>query len=167
MVSDPAMLDINGVVIGVSSVDVLFHLAKCEFICQPENTDRMSRFAEHIITQRCFYPLYPSQTSAPGHAPLPVDGQFLNVHGVFDVKPHIMVLPSNLKKFIKVGILQTFFSYFCGYYPPVGFYPPMGNGYYLFVCYGLCEIFISCLVLFRYYMYAFLTCSIFRVMLLI
>jgi DNA polymerase alpha subunit B len=53
------MLNIEGVLFGVTSTDVLFHLGKEEISFPPHSGDRLRRLANHLIQQRSFYPLYP------------------------------------------------------------------------------------------------------------
>lgn len=101
MVPDPCILDINGVNVGMTSADVLFHLAKTELHCQLANSDRMARFAEHVLSQRCFYPIYPPQASALGEKRLSVDLQSLNLRGEMHAMPHLLILPSILRHFSK------------------------------------------------------------------
>ena len=51
MLPDPAMFSVEGVVFGVTSADVLFHLGKEELARQVVRTDRIKRLASHIIQQ--------------------------------------------------------------------------------------------------------------------
>jgi len=57
--SDPCMLDIEGVIFGITSTDILFHLGKEEISFPPHSGDRLRRLANHLVQQRSFYPLYP------------------------------------------------------------------------------------------------------------
>lgn len=97
---DPSVISLNGIIVGLTSVDVLFHLARIELNCSPQTTDRMARFISHILSQQCFYPLYPPQTT-PG-SKLNVDQGLLEQHGKLPVVPHILLLPSNFGYFVKV-----------------------------------------------------------------
>ncbi|KAM7292670.1 DNA polymerase alpha subunit B [Ixodes scapularis] len=94
-VPDPCVLDINGVVIGVTGVDVLLHMGKEELSFPPGSSDRLSRLAKHILTQHSFYPLYPPSESVN------VDISSLESSGCLEVTPHLLVLPSGLRHFIK------------------------------------------------------------------
>ena len=51
MVPDPAMFSVDGVVFGLTSADVLFHLGKEELARQVVRTDRIKRLASHLIQQ--------------------------------------------------------------------------------------------------------------------
>lgn len=53
------MLDIEGIVFGITSTDILFHLGKEEISHPPHSGDRLRRLANHLVQQRSFYPLYP------------------------------------------------------------------------------------------------------------
>ncbi|KAI5741792.1 hypothetical protein M8J76_017116 [Diaphorina citri] len=93
--ADPSTLDISGVVVGVTSVDVLMHLGREEFAAAPEMTDRLSRLASHLLQQQCYYPLIPPNVE------LPVDMECWELHAQLPVTPHIMILPSDLRYFVK------------------------------------------------------------------
>uniref|UniRef100_T1IIF5 dipeptidyl-peptidase III n=1 Tax=Strigamia maritima TaxID=126957 RepID=T1IIF5_STRMM len=91
---DPCVLDINGVAIGITSVDILFHLGKDE-LSSVGSTDRLGRLASHVLKQQSFYPL------CPPHEDVNIDYQHLDLHGGLPVTPDILILPSDLKYFIK------------------------------------------------------------------
>ncbi|CAG9813402.1 unnamed protein product [Phaedon cochleariae] len=57
--------------------------------------DRMGRMASHILNQHSFYPLYPPLKD------MCIDHELLEQFGALHCKPHILVLPSNLRHFIK------------------------------------------------------------------
>ncbi|CAG0886814.1 unnamed protein product, partial [Darwinula stevensoni] len=92
--SDPCMLDINGFIMGVTSIDVLFHLGK-EEVVNGMSSDRLSRLARHLLLQQNFYPLFPPSEEVN----LELDQ--LRMYGGLHVRPHLLVLPSQLKGFIK------------------------------------------------------------------
>ncbi|KAF5274106.1 hypothetical protein FQR65_LT04504 [Abscondita terminalis] len=92
--SDPCLININGVTLGVTSADIMLHLSKQEF-CNGQGGDRMARLASHILSQQNFYPLYPSDED------MCVDYELLEQHAVLNVIPEIMILPSNLRYFMK------------------------------------------------------------------
>ncbi|XP_064393232.1 DNA polymerase alpha subunit B-like isoform X2 [Halichondria panicea] len=56
--SDPTTLTVNGVCVGVTSTDVLFHLSARTMFKGPSG-DRMARIASHTLQQKCYYPLLP------------------------------------------------------------------------------------------------------------
>lgn len=64
------------------------------------SSDRMARLASHLLSQHNFYPLYPP------HKGICLDHGLFEQYGIMDCKPHILILPSNLRHFIKV-------IYFC------------------------------------------------------
>jgi DNA polymerase alpha subunit B len=96
-VSDPCTLDIDGVVIGLTSTDILFHLGAEEISSaqQHQSTDRISRLVQHVLTQQTYYPLYPP------HPDVPLDLEHFDIYCRLPVAPHILVLPSDLRCFIK------------------------------------------------------------------
>ncbi|XP_030753332.1 DNA polymerase alpha subunit B [Sitophilus oryzae] len=99
LVPDPCLVEINGLVVGVNTPDVLFHLSSFEiYLDNKPNapiSDRMGRLASHLLEQRSFYPLDPPNPEVC------IDMPLMEKHGIMDVKPHILILPSNLKHFIK------------------------------------------------------------------
>ncbi|XP_023023808.2 DNA polymerase alpha subunit B [Leptinotarsa decemlineata] len=97
-VPDPCMININGLVIGATSADVLLHISNFElyFDKNPSGPiDRMGRMASHILNQHSFYPLYPPFKG------MCIDHELLEQFGTLECKPHVLILPSNLKNFIK------------------------------------------------------------------
>lgn len=94
IVSDPSMLSINGLVVGITSVDILMHLGKQE-LSFSAGDDRLGRLASHLIQQQNFYPLYPPIED------FLVDMDLWESHSWFSVTPHILIIPSDLRYFIK------------------------------------------------------------------
>ncbi|KAK3736833.1 hypothetical protein RRG08_000583 [Elysia crispata] len=96
-VSDPATLVINGVVIGLTSTDILMHLTKSEISIgqQGAGLDRMGRLAQHILHQHSYYPLYPAPDDVN------IDYDLWETSARLPVTPHILLLPSDLKAFAK------------------------------------------------------------------
>uniref|UniRef100_A0A8D8YYD0 DNA polymerase alpha subunit B n=2 Tax=Cacopsylla melanoneura TaxID=428564 RepID=A0A8D8YYD0_9HEMI len=94
-IADPSTVDISGVVLGVTSVDVLMHLGREEFAVAPTMSDRLSRLASHLIQQQSYYPLMPPNIE------LPVDMECWELYAQLPVTPHIMILPSDLRYFVK------------------------------------------------------------------
>ena len=60
-------------------------------------SDRMSRILEHILKQRSFMPIHP----APDGLNVPLAK--MEVQGSIPFTPHVMVTPSELKGYLKVG----------------------------------------------------------------
>ncbi|EOA94754.1 DNA polymerase subunit alpha B, partial [Anas platyrhynchos] len=54
-VSDPCTLDIDGVVFGLTSTDLLFHMG-AEEISSSGSSDRFARILRHVLTQRRWAP---------------------------------------------------------------------------------------------------------------
>ncbi|XP_076314734.1 DNA polymerase alpha subunit B isoform X2 [Tachypleus tridentatus] len=94
-VPDPSLLNIDGVVIAVTSTDILFHLGKEEISFRPGTSDRLGRLAQHILSQHCFYPLYPPTEE------MCIDYENFELFAKLPVTPHILILPSDLRNFIK------------------------------------------------------------------
>ncbi|XP_059477922.1 DNA polymerase alpha subunit B isoform X2 [Neocloeon triangulifer] len=90
-VSDPCLLDVDGVIVGITSTDILKHIGPCEIASQ--GTDRLGRLASHVLHQASFYPLYPPQAN--------IHLEAWEKFGQLPVKPHVLVLPSDLRFFVK------------------------------------------------------------------
>lgn len=58
--------------------------------------DRLGRLASHLLQQQSFYPLYPPSKD------MCIDHELLEQHGFIEYIPHILILPSTLRYFIKV-----------------------------------------------------------------
>ncbi|XP_025905772.1 DNA polymerase alpha subunit B [Nothoprocta perdicaria] len=94
-VSDPCTLEIHGTVFGLTSTDLLFHMGAEEISSSPGVADRLTRILRHVLTQRSYYPLFPP---AEG---LNVDVEALCARAALPVTPHVLVLPSELRFFVK------------------------------------------------------------------
>ncbi|KAK3864007.1 hypothetical protein Pcinc_030268 [Petrolisthes cinctipes] len=94
-VSDPALLDIQGVVMALTSTDILFHLGKEEISFPPQGSDRLGRLTQHILRQQSLYPLYPP---AEGMC---IDLEQAEMHARLPSTPHILVIPSDLRYFAR------------------------------------------------------------------
>ncbi|CAK1583502.1 unnamed protein product [Parnassius mnemosyne] len=93
-VPDPCTLNISGIVLGITSTDVLMHISQ-EEISLGMGGDKLSRLANHIIMQQTYYPLWPPP---PG---LCLDASLWTAHAQLPCTPHILVLPSNFRYFVK------------------------------------------------------------------
>lgn len=58
--------------------------------------DRLSRLADHILAQTCFYPVYPPSDD------LNVDIALWEKYAFFDQQPHLLIIPSDMRCFCKV-----------------------------------------------------------------
>ncbi|XP_041037922.1 DNA polymerase alpha subunit B isoform X1 [Carcharodon carcharias] len=94
-VSDPCTLNINGVVFGVTSTDVLFHMGTEEINSPPGGSDRFTRILKHILTQRSYYPLYPPAEE------MNIDYECFQLYAQIPVTPDVLIVPSELRYFIK------------------------------------------------------------------
>lgn len=56
----------------------------------------MGRMASHLLNQKNFYPLYPPNKE------MCIDHDLFKDFGVMSCKPHILILPSTLRHFVKV-----------------------------------------------------------------
>ncbi|KAL0131721.1 hypothetical protein PUN28_002935 [Cardiocondyla obscurior] len=94
LMPDPCILDIAGLKVGVTSVDVIKHIGKEEI--SNVSGDRLTRLADHVLAQTCFYPVYPSPED------LNVDTELWEKYTFFDQQPHVMILPSDMRSYCKV-----------------------------------------------------------------
>ncbi|XP_065915346.1 DNA polymerase alpha subunit B-like [Dysidea avara] len=95
--SDPCVLVVNGIVMGMTSTDIIKHLSGQEaYQCEEASSDRMARLASHLLDQQSFYPLYPS------HEGVGMDISRALQYCRLPVRPDILLLPSELRPFNKV-----------------------------------------------------------------
>lgn len=93
--SEPCSLSINGVIFGLTSTDLLFHMGAEEICSSSGTSDRFSRILKHILTQRSYYPLYPPQED------MPIDYEHFYAYAQLPVTPDVFIIPSELKYFVK------------------------------------------------------------------
>ena len=93
--SDPCMVTIDGVVFGITATDILFHLGLEEISHPPGSSDRLARLASHLLMQQSFYPLYPPSDE------INLDYDHFDVYAKMPVRPDVLVIPSDLRYFIK------------------------------------------------------------------
>ncbi|XP_073905092.1 DNA polymerase alpha subunit B isoform X2 [Castor canadensis] len=94
-VSEPCSLSINGVIFGLTSTDLLFHMGAEEISSSSGTSDRFSRILKHILTQRSYYPLYPP------HEDMAIDYENFYAYAQLLVTPDVFVIPSELRYFVK------------------------------------------------------------------
>ncbi|KAJ6323977.1 hypothetical protein OIU76_011306 [Salix suchowensis] len=97
--TNPGNFEANQVKVGCCTVDILKQMSGEEMSRNPTDgtpSDRMSRLANHIISQRSFYPLYPPAEDIPLDSSLAPEA--LDITSI----PDILILPSDVKYFIKV-----------------------------------------------------------------
>ncbi|XP_076166729.1 DNA polymerase alpha subunit B isoform X2 [Ptiloglossa arizonensis] len=92
---DPCIINVEGLQIGVTSVDTLRHLGQQEISNTP-GMDRLGRLADHVLSQATFYPLYPPITG------LNLDTTLWKNYACFERQPHIMILPSDVRYYAKI-----------------------------------------------------------------
>ncbi|XP_071547117.1 DNA polymerase alpha subunit B isoform X2 [Panulirus ornatus] len=93
--SDPALLDIEGVVVALTATDILFHLGKEEISYPPQGSDRLGRLTRHVLWQQSLYPLYPAPEG------MCIDQEQAETHARLPCTPHVLVLPSDLRYFAR------------------------------------------------------------------
>ncbi|EAU86107.1 alpha DNA polymerase [Coprinopsis cinerea okayama7 len=114
---NPCRFKINDISFGATSVDVLFHLRKEEYLkvgsqLQPIParegdlaSDPMSNLCRHLLDQRSFYPIFPVPEELSHEINLDVshlDGARIIDDGEIDYAPDVLIVPSRLRKFDKV-----------------------------------------------------------------
>ncbi|KAK2459673.1 hypothetical protein APHAL10511_008318 [Amanita phalloides] len=118
LLPNPARFTINGVTFAATSVDVLFHLKREEFIKRGEEmdpipptsasdtgTEVMANLCRHLLQQRSFYPLFPVPTDVSHEVNLDVshsDGLRLCDADHNQHAPDVLIVPSKLKEFSKM-----------------------------------------------------------------
>ena len=134
LVGNPITLSLNETLVGLSSHDALWDLRQEELLvgsgaaagagAPPENL--FSRLARHIVEQRHFAPVFPptDRTRLPKTGTeegIPVgaslDTSFLKLGEMVNVRPDVVVVPSALPPFARVGFpfclfLSFFYSVF-------------------------------------------------------
>ncbi|CAG9565352.1 unnamed protein product [Danaus chrysippus] len=91
---DPSTLNINGYIVGITSYDVLMSINQ-EEISHGLVGDKLSRLSGHVLRQQCYYP------TAGSIGSLAVDGALWAAHAQLPATPHILVVPSNFRYFVK------------------------------------------------------------------
>ncbi|KAL3776366.1 hypothetical protein ACHAW5_004241 [Stephanodiscus triporus] len=94
LASNPCTLSIDGVVVGVTSTDVLFHLASdgCDAGLPPGS--RLARLAGHLVRQGSYYPLFPPALGVPLDMTKAREWEM-------SVRPDLLVVPSRLASFAR------------------------------------------------------------------
>uniref|UniRef100_G1R0L4 DNA polymerase alpha subunit B n=1 Tax=Nomascus leucogenys TaxID=61853 RepID=G1R0L4_NOMLE len=91
-VSEPCSLSINGVIFGLTSTDLLFHLGA-------EEISRRGPPSQLLLTiSLClcsYYPLYPPQED------MAIDYETFYVYAQLPVTPDVLIIPSELRYFVK------------------------------------------------------------------
>ncbi|KAM3962543.1 DNA polymerase alpha subunit B isoform 2-T2 [Aphomia sociella] len=93
-IPDPCTLNINGVLVGLTSTDVLMNISQ-EEISFGVAGDKLSRLCAHVLQQQSLAPLWPPPTSQP------CDAALWAAHAQLPGSPHLLLLPSNFRYFVK------------------------------------------------------------------
>uniref|UniRef100_A0A8C1I529 DNA polymerase alpha subunit B n=1 Tax=Cyprinus carpio carpio TaxID=630221 RepID=A0A8C1I529_CYPCA len=91
---DPCTLLIGNVTFGLTSTDIVFHMG-AEEISSGTGTERFSRIMKHMLTQRSYYPLHPPAEEVN------MDYDKFQQFGQMNLTPDILIVPSELRYFIK------------------------------------------------------------------
>ncbi|XP_072277507.1 DNA polymerase alpha subunit B isoform X2 [Pyxicephalus adspersus] len=95
-VADPCTISVNGVAIGFTSTDLLFHMGAEEISSGTAGgPDRFSRILRQILSQRSYYPLYPPNEE------INIDFEAMYNFAMMPVTPDVFIIPSELRFFIK------------------------------------------------------------------
>ncbi|XP_018409803.1 PREDICTED: DNA polymerase alpha subunit B isoform X1 [Nanorana parkeri] len=95
-VADPSTISVNGVAIGFTSTDLLFHMGAEEISSGTAGApDRFSRILRQILNQRSYYPLYPPNEE------INIDFEAMYNFAMMPVTPDVFIVPSELRFFIK------------------------------------------------------------------
>lgn len=90
--SNPCTFQINEVVFGVTSTDVLFHISAEETNANLPAGSRLKRIAQHMIQQASYYPLFPPHKS--------VNLDLKQQKGwTMPCRPDVLIVPSKLTPF--------------------------------------------------------------------
>ncbi|KAB2031853.1 hypothetical protein ES319_D05G332800v1 [Gossypium barbadense] len=97
--NNPGIFEADQFMIGCCTVDILKHLSGEEMSrhsMDGQPNDRLSRLANHILSQQSFYPLYPPAEGVP------MDFSFASEALHISSVPDLLILPSDIKYFVKV-----------------------------------------------------------------
>lgn len=99
-VSNPCTLNINEVVIGVTSTDILRHISADETNKHLEPGTRLGRISQHMLQQRSYYPLFP---------PARATNLDLKQRRSWEMpcQPDVLIIPSVLTRFARPVLEST------------------------------------------------------------
>ena len=117
MVTNPVTISLNETLVGISASDILYDLRSEEIVVgKPKDNSLLARLPRHVIQQRHFYPLFPprDRTTLPktgtdhGVATgMPLDISYLKLGEWLNIRPDLLITPSTLPPFGKVGPFQS------------------------------------------------------------
>lgn len=98
--SNPCTFQVNEVVFGVTSTDVLFHLSIEETNANLVPGSRLRHIAQHLVQQQSYYPLFPPSKS--------VNLDLKQSEGWrMPCRPDVLVIPSKLTPFCSTVLEST------------------------------------------------------------
>ncbi|KAK2629352.1 hypothetical protein QTJ16_000172 [Diplocarpon rosae] len=113
IVGNPMTLSLNEIALGISSQDVLTELRASEVVGgKPRESSVLARLPTYLIEQRNFFPLFPPvdrenlpKTGTASGTPMGamLDTSYLKLGELVNVRPDILIVPSALPPFAKVG----------------------------------------------------------------
>ena len=111
LVSNPMALNINEVILGLSSQDALYEI-RGEEVVKGAPGELMGRLCRYLVEQRHYFPLFPplerkrlpktgtEESLATGAV---IDLSYLKLGEMVNVRPDVMLTPSSLPPFAKVS----------------------------------------------------------------
>lgn len=117
MVSNPVTLSLNETVVGLCSHDVLYELRREEVLSgRPKEGNLLTRLPKYLIEQRHFAPIFPPTSRE--HLPKSgvegglatgamLDLSYFKLGEWWNVRPDVLITPSLLPPFVKVGRLTN------------------------------------------------------------
>ena len=118
VVTNPVTISLNEIVVGISAQDVLDDLRREEIkVGKPKEQSILARLPRHLIQQRHFFPLFPpadrtsllkTGTEEGVATGMPLDVSYLKLGEWLNVRPDMLITPSNLSPFAKVSNLPAF-----------------------------------------------------------
>lgn len=104
LVSNPCTLQINELVVGVTSTDTLFHISADETNGNLEPGSRLGRIAQHLLQQQSYYPLFPPPASA--NMATNLDLKHMEQWSM-PCQPDLLIAPSKLTCFARTVLEDT------------------------------------------------------------
>ncbi|XP_075153605.1 DNA polymerase alpha subunit B [Haematobia irritans] len=95
MLPDPSMIDLNGLVIGMTSTDIVDHILSEELAVNAG--DKVKRVVNYLLHQKSFYPL-----NHPKENEMCLDSDLASKYANIEKIPNILILPSTQKCFLRV-----------------------------------------------------------------
>lgn len=115
LATNPVMLSLNEMMVGISTQDVLYDLRWEQCVGgKPRMSDPLARLSSHLIDQRHFYPLFPPRDRGALPKAPTTDGEEMLATGAmldlaylalgewYTCKPDLLITPSKLNPFAKV-----------------------------------------------------------------